>query len=329
MHTIIAFDPDRALTLGLAHLSDVGLYEDSRNGKVLVAPGPVATVYPPGFSRVSMCPLRDANPFFHLYEALWMLAGRDDVASVARFVPRMAEFSDNGTTLHGAYGYRWRYWFEYDQLNAIVGLFAKDKTTRRAVLSMWDPEVDPDTADGGGKDVPCNTHAYFAARNGVLDMTVCCRSNDAVWGAHGANVVHFAFLHEYMAGRIGMPVGNYLQFSNNYHAYVERPDVKKLLESKRPKAPEVATNQAMLDPTTPAFDAEVLAIVKGSLEGPCSSPFLAHVVRPMMLAHLLHRQGYTTQGASILANSKIDWHVAGHRWLLRRLTKQQATQEVR
>jgi hypothetical protein len=53
----------------------------------------------------------------------------------------------------------------------------------------------------------------------VLDLTVCCRSNDAIWGAHGANAVHFSVLQEYLAARIGVGVGTMYQWSNNYHAY--------------------------------------------------------------------------------------------------------------
>ena len=38
---------------------------------------------------------------------------------------------------------------------------------------------------------------------------------------YGANAVHFSFLLEYMAFRIGLPIGVYRQFSNNFHAYLD------------------------------------------------------------------------------------------------------------
>jgi hypothetical protein len=40
-----------------------------------------------------------------------------------------------------------------------------------------------------------------------------------VWGAHGANAVHFSVLQEYLAGCIGVHIGKLYQFSNNYHIY--------------------------------------------------------------------------------------------------------------
>jgi hypothetical protein len=69
------------------------------------------------------------------------------------------------------------------------------------------------------KDIPCNTHVYFKVRDGKLRMTVCNRSNDLIWGAYGANVVHFSMLQEYVAGHLGLECGEYVQFSDSLHVY--------------------------------------------------------------------------------------------------------------
>jgi hypothetical protein len=49
--------------------------QGSRAGDVLVAPHPVMSVTSIPTERVLFDPARDANPFFHLFESLWMLAG--------------------------------------------------------------------------------------------------------------------------------------------------------------------------------------------------------------------------------------------------------------
>lgn len=233
---------------------------DSRVGSVYVLSDPVITTYTKPHRRVLYSPARDANPFFHLMEALWMLAGRNDVAFPSRFAKQIAQYSDNGKIMWGAYGWRWREFFGYDQLNAIADELKKNPTSRRAVLSMWNgmrvdesysetygervsDEIPSDlgVAYNGGKDVPCNTHAYFDLRGGVLNMTVCNRSNDAIWGAYGANAVHFSVLLEYMAAKIGVPVGVYRQFSNNMHVYTEVLDTmaKRLRRSNVSKLSNV------------------------------------------------------------------------------------------
>lgn len=202
----------------------------SRNGPVVAFPDPVMTTYTRPQERVLFSPMRDANPLFHLIEAMWMIGGRRDIAPLVPIVKQIAQYSDDGSTLYGAYGYRWRRGFGWDQLEAIANEIRKDPTTRRAVLSMWDPRGDHNKAFSGGKDVPCNTHIYFDCRDGNLNMTVCCRSNDLYWGCYGANVVHMSYLLEYMAAAVGVPMGVYRQFSNDLHVYTDLVPVTKFKE---------------------------------------------------------------------------------------------------
>ena len=140
------------------------------------------------------------------------------MTSLTWFVKRMLEFSDDGLIFHGAYGHRWVRYFGKNQLEIIINRLAKHPTDRRCVLSMWD--APGDLMGKMGVDVPCNTSAYFSIGvRGDLDMTVSNRSNDIIWGAYGANAVHFSFLQKYIAERLGISVGRYWQISNNFHAY--------------------------------------------------------------------------------------------------------------
>lgn len=145
-----------------------------------------------------------------------MLAGSSSVAFLNRFSKQIKEYSDNGYTFHGAYGDRWANHFGFDQLDAIVHMLKKTPNSRRAVLTMWDPTAD---LESFSKDLPCNTHIYFRIKQGELDMTVCNRSNDMVWGMLGANIVHMSILQEYLASAIGVNVGRLHQFTNNLHVY--------------------------------------------------------------------------------------------------------------
>lgn len=202
--------------------------QDSRNGKVYRANTPVTTIYKKPTERVLFWPERDANPYFHFMEGLWMLAGRNDVAWISQFNRSFEQFSDNGKTFHGAYGHRWRYHFQsvgddrmenVDQIYTAIELLKRDPLDRRVVIQMWDPVVDLGLA---GKDFPCNLCINVSvSTSGALDMMVTCRSNDIVWGAYGANAVHMSMLQEYIAAGVGVPVGLYWQVSYNWHAYEE------------------------------------------------------------------------------------------------------------
>jgi len=172
------------------------------------------------YERVIFWHQRDANPTFHLFESLWMLAGRNDVSPLSYIVKGMSNFSDDGETFNGAYGHRWVHHFGTNQLIKIAVDLKESPDSRRQVLSMWDGHHDLGL---DSKDLPCNTHIYFSRNmEGALEMTVCNRSNDLVWGMLGANVVHFSVLHEFMAAAVGCKMGSYYHFTNNLHLYLDR-----------------------------------------------------------------------------------------------------------
>lgn len=156
-----------AAFVGLVRAIDKGhlpmTRQPSRYGEVLQVEEPVTVTYSNPRERVLMNEARDANPFFHLYESLWMLAGRNDVAPLAYYNSRMSEFSDDGKVFRGAYGHRWRHASilgdalfnrpselgmalavgdltgvaEVDQLDVIVKHLQAQPHSRRAVLQMW------------------------------------------------------------------------------------------------------------------------------------------------------------------------------------------------
>jgi hypothetical protein len=229
MKTITARSADEALQSGVLYLAAEGVRAPSRAGDVLRAESPVVTSYLHPWRRVVFDPMRDANAVFHLMEALWMIAGRNDVAPLLEYNSSFSQFAEDDGRQHGAYGYRWRRHFGFDQIESAILQLQDNPSSRQVVLQMWDAQSDMGVIK---RDRPCNTTVYFDALRDKLNMTVCCRSNDMVLGAYGANVVHMSILHELVALAIGMNVGVYHQFSNNFHAYVNHPVTAKLLKQR-------------------------------------------------------------------------------------------------
>src|SRR6202162_4336063 len=123
MKVIHARNVNDALPQGIDHLLTHCVREESRAGPVLVAPTPVTTVYSHPQERVLFSPARDANCFFHLFESLFYLAGRNDAHWLDQFVHDFSSrFAEEDGTLHGSYGHRWRKAFDFDQLDAVVDI---------------------------------------------------------------------------------------------------------------------------------------------------------------------------------------------------------------
>lgn len=80
MYVIRARNVEHALLQGMSYLRDNGITMNRRGMDVVESPVPVATVYEKPRERVLMNAARNANPFFHFFESLWIIAGRSDVA---------------------------------------------------------------------------------------------------------------------------------------------------------------------------------------------------------------------------------------------------------
>lgn len=362
MHIISARNVNEAYHAGLSYLLAAGREEATRAGPCLVASGPVTTIYARPCERILFAPKRDANPFFHIAEALWMLAGRNDAALLNRYVRDFgARFAEPDGTIHGAYGHRWRAALGYDQLAFIIDKFRKDPGTRQCVLSMWDGPGEPidsgsinwtcgdNDLRGDWRDRPCNTHIYFRLRNEIevvgmsyghgiggasqaqmayLDMMVCCRSNDIIFGAYGANVVHLSILQEYMAAMVGAQVGVYHQVSFNFHAYLDA-----LAKVGKPELDDRYASDGLLPMPLvdhpESFDSEVHRLLKmvdedswGGVQPFWRNDFLGGTAMPLLRAHSRWRAGAREQALDGLEEVMApDWRAAAQEWMARRLKR--------
>src|ERR1700747_355276 len=129
VHVITALNIRDDLLQAVRYLWVYGSKETTRIGEAIVAPEPIAISYMNPKQHVLINAERDANPFFHLMEAMWMLAGRDDSAFLDNYVSYFSKmFAKDGVVLD-AYGQRWRYGNKYNQLDEIVNQLRKEPNT--------------------------------------------------------------------------------------------------------------------------------------------------------------------------------------------------------
>jgi thymidylate synthase len=330
MEIIKVRNPHQGLPEILDRLDRTGIVRDSRNGPVIMFPEPTTVVWEKPNERVVFWSERDANPFFHLLESIWMLAGRRDVKFVEQFVKRMRNFSDDGKKFHAAYGYRWRKNFRQDQLVKIIEGLRMSADCRRQVLGIWDVKKDLGRT---GLDLPCNLGATFQQNHkDELDMVVHNRSNDGIMGLTGANICHFSILQEYIAAGINAPVGKYWQVSSNLHVYmsdfekfkglsIHAPDPYRTVV-RCPYAQDVVTTTPVVDIPLKEWEEDLAMWMHNPTKVGLRSQFFLRTATPMMMAHRAHKKGDTLGAIEIIQSqmmNKSDWKVAALEWLERRL----------
>jgi thymidylate synthase len=130
-------------------------------------------------------PERKLNYRFAAAEAEWILRGSNRVEELTPYNARMAEFSDDGETLAGAYGVRF-----VAQLGYVVEKL-RDRNTRQATMTTWVPSPAP------SRDIPCTVALDFKIREGRLNAHVFMRSSD-IW----LGLPYDAFVFTMMSCRI-------------------------------------------------------------------------------------------------------------------------------
>lgn len=335
MHVLQVRNVHQALPEGIRYLSSQGRTEETRNGLAWVSPCPVTTVYEKPEERVIFWKKRDANPFFHLMESLWMMGGRNDVEFLKMFSGNIGNYSDDGEIFNAAYGYRWKNHFGQDQIKKIIENLKANPKCRRQVLGIWDARHDLGL---DSKDIPCNLAVHFMAYKGELDMTVFNRSNDMVWGTYGANAVHFSILQEFVARLSGFRVGQYYQISDNYHAYHSTfVKVASLIdEAKDPyrtisNDPYERGNVAPFPVATEKseYDSWMFELKMVLEEGPnvigLKEPFFRRVIIPLLKAWTAYKSDdpkrFTIAQGHVQNCAAGDWRLACGEWLNRRAEK--------
>jgi thymidylate synthase len=311
---------NEALPEGIWNLKSTGVMEASRNGPVLVHPEPVLTYFDRPEERVLFNRRRDANHIFHLVEAIWMLGGGLYVESILPFNSNYIQYAEEDGAVHGAYGARWRSHFGMDQIVGIVEDFRADPTSRRAVMQMWSAAND---LGARKRDVPCNTGIYFDLRGGVLNMTVTNRSNDILWGAYGANVVHMSMLQELIARALGVKLGRYIQFSNNFHLYTNNERAQEFLAAPPTVNDLYLTGEAVPLPMLRGgedyedFLEDCVRFVENR-QSPMHTEFMRSVVQPLAQAYIDRKVGLKNWRTALgPVPSQCDWLVGFEDWVQR------------
>lgn len=161
--------------------------------------------------------------FSALGEFFWYLTGNQNVDFIDYYIPGYGKFSNDGTTVNGAYGPRI---FGLDaehrglgksQWDRVINTLSSRAGSRNAVIQIYSN----DDAFEGNEDKPCTCTLQFAIRSEKLMLHTHMRSNDAVMGLPH-DIFSFTLLQEIAARELGVGLGTYKHSVASLHLYDDK-----------------------------------------------------------------------------------------------------------
>ncbi|MGW7365598.1 thymidylate synthase [Streptomyces sp. NPDC054841] len=160
---------------------------------------------------------RQVNPVFHYAEALWYLAGRDDLDMIGYYAPRMRSDSRDGATIGGsAYGSRIFNPAPGETIapfDRVLALLDTETDSKRGVLPIFEAR---ELAIDANPDMSCAIALHLLVRDGKLHMVCYMRANDCDRGLL-ADVFSFTMIQEYAAIQLGLGLGTYTHHIGSAH----------------------------------------------------------------------------------------------------------------
>jgi thymidylate synthase len=149
------------------------------------------------------------------------------------------EWADENGDLGPVYGKQWRSWQApdgrtIDQISNVIDEIKHNPTSRRLIVSAWNPAELPDMALA-----PCHCLFQFNVRDdasGVrrLDLQLYQRSGDVFLGAP-FNIASYALLTEMTAAVCGLAAGDFVHTFGDAHLYINHLDQARLQLTRSPR----------------------------------------------------------------------------------------------
>jgi len=144
----------------------------------------------------------------------WYESGDRSVSKMKKFAPIWDKMHGGDEKVWSNYGWWWKL---NDQFDKMVRLLLEDRSTRRAILVHYDPQL----IDSFVHDTPCNVVLNFWIYAGQLQLTIFARSID-LWYGFCNDQFCFSMLMQKVAKLTDTKVGEMHWFITNFHLYNDK-----------------------------------------------------------------------------------------------------------
>ena len=177
-----------------------------------------------------------------IHELLWFINGDTNISYLnENGVKIWNEWANKDGDLGPVYGYQWRNWNgdEIDQIKELISTLKSNPSSRRMLVSAWNPSVLPDTsktfeqnvANGKAALPPCHAFFQFYVNNGKLSCQLYQRSADVFLGVP-FNIASYALFTMMIAQVCGYMPGDFVHTFGDAHIYNNHIDQVKLQLSR-------------------------------------------------------------------------------------------------
>ncbi|MTG97069.1 MULTISPECIES: thymidylate synthase [Myroides] len=193
-----------------------------------------------------------------IHELLWFLKGDTNIKYLKDNGVRIwDEWADENGDLGPVYGYQWRNWNGegIDQIKEVIETLKGNPTSRRIMVTAWNPSVMPDTsvsfaenvANGKAALPPCHSFFQFYVSDGKLSCQLYQRSADVFLGVP-FNIASYALLTMMVAQVCDLEYGDFVHTFGDVHIYNNHIDQVNLQLSREPKKlPKMLINSEVKD----------------------------------------------------------------------------------
>ena len=189
-----------------------------------------------------------------IYELLWFLKGDTNIKYLQENGVKIWDaWADSNGDLGPVYGFQWRNWNNdgIDQISNLINDLKNNPSSRRHLISAWNPSVLPDTsksfeanvANGKAALPPCHAFFQFHVINGKLSCQLYQRSADIFLGVP-FNIASYSLLTIMIAQVCDLKVGDFIHTFGDAHIYSNHFEQMKLQLTREPrKLPTLKVNK--------------------------------------------------------------------------------------
>ena len=180
-----------------------------------------------------------------IHELLWFLKGDTNIKYLKNNgVNIWNAWADSNGNLGPVYGFQWRNWNNdgIDQISNLINDLKNNPSSRRHLISAWNPSVLPDTsksfetnvANGKAALPPCHAFFQFHVINGKLSCQLYQRSADIFLGVP-FNIASYSLLTLMIAQVCNLEAGDFIHTFGDAHIYSNHFEQMKLQLGREPR----------------------------------------------------------------------------------------------